>query len=143
MNATLTAFPLAASLLLIGGSIALGASAPISTEHDTLSVSVEIGGLKTEKNVALTLTLTGERSCASVHDKRGSISREVKICREGGEPSAPILRFVVQQHESMRESSASRSFELTSRAPVGETITIARYADGAAPAMELRATAKR
>jgi len=132
------------SLMVRGGlSVALCAAlllgvtvARAQPASPSLSVDLEIaeqarGGGR--ESVLLTMTLAGERGCASVQVKREHVRYDVQVCREGGDTLAPVLAFTIERSESSPRGHSLAKFRVTSRMAPGKRAVIGRIAhtDGA------------
>lgn len=121
----------------VGAALLLAApAARAQPAPPSLSVDLEIaeqarGGGR--ESVLLTVTLAGERGCSSVQVRREPVKYEVQVCRDGGEPSAPVLSFVVERTESSPRGHAVARFRVTNRMAPGKRAVIGRIAhtDGA------------
>jgi len=121
----------AGAALLLGASPARAQPAPPSLAVD-LDIAEQVRGGGRE-SVMLTLTLAGERGCSSVQVRREHVRYEVQVCREGGDPLAPVLAFTIERSESSPRGHSLAKFRVTSRMAPGKRAVIGRIAhtDGA------------
>jgi hypothetical protein len=111
---------------LLGLCLFLAAGPAARADEPSLVVDVDVAGL------SLTLPLAGEHACASAQTVRGAIDYEVKVCREGGEPAAPVLSFEVGRDQKVGDAVQRERFRATTRVAAGKRAVIARVsaADG-------------
>lgn len=102
----------------------------------SLSVDVEITE-RTAKEapdmLTTTLTLVGEHGCASIETNRAKASYNVEVCRDGGEPTTPVLRFSIVRSESSSQQNSSKKFKVTSELRRGQrpmVVAKLHYGDG-------------
>jgi hypothetical protein len=101
-----------------------------------LTVDIEITeriAKEAPDGLTTTLTLAGEHGCASVEASRARVSYNVEVCRDGGEPSTPVLRFNITRSESSGQQHNNKKFKLSSELRRGQRPTIIgklRYGDG-------------
>ncbi len=69
---------------------------------ETVTVDIEVAEPTRKEALAITLTLAGEHGCASVKEHRGTVAYEVEACREGGEPSASVLKFKIDRTDNTK-----------------------------------------
>jgi hypothetical protein len=123
-----------ASVVVMSGLA--GSAAYAEPTAGSLSVDIEISeriAKEAPDALSTTLTLVGEKSCASVESSRARVSYSVEVCRDGGDPATPVLRFHVVRNENSQQQNTSKKFKLTSELRRGQRAVVLgrlRYSDG-------------
>lgn len=127
-------------LLVLAGVVAMsglaGSAAYALPGAGSLSVDIEITerlSKETPDAFTATLTLVGEHGCASVEANRARSSYNVEVCRDGGEPTTPVLRFSIVRSENSAQQNGSKKFKVTNELHRGQrSIVVAKlhYGDG-------------
>lgn len=124
-------------MFLFAGALS-GASVPIAHADSgpaPLNVEIEIAeGAARDTPEALTATLgmVGEHGCASVETHRGRITYEMEVCRDGGEPTAPVLRVNLSRHENTPQQPSMKKLKVTGQLHAGQRTVLGKlhYSDG-------------
>ena len=124
-------------LFLFGGALG-GPTLPIAhadTGPALLNVELEItegAARDTPEALTATLGMVGEHGCASVETHRGKITYEMEVCREGGEPTAPVLRVNLSRHENSPQQPNMKKLKVTGQLHAGQRTVLGRlhYSDG-------------
>lgn len=117
-------------------------SAPPKQDDRSLSVSLYIsdedGGKRTPA-LETTLTIAGDKDCASLVDRTSTTHYEVVICRDGGEDARPVLRFEITRK---RTDGDERRIHTRISLALGKRVVIGRHGQESRPIMVLEAEAR-
>ncbi len=112
-----------------------GSSARADSGAGSLSVDLEISqraGKEAPETMSATLVLVGDHGCASLDARHGRLSYDLEVCRDGGDPSNPVLRVHVNRSESSSPQPSSAKFKVTGQLRMGQRTLLGRlhYSDG-------------
>jgi hypothetical protein len=134
-------------LLVAMGGLLLLCTPSVHAQPAPPSLSVELdiaeqvrGGGR--ESLTLTLTLAGERGCSSVQLRREAVAHDVKVCREGGDPGAPVLSFDIDRNESSPRGRSHARFHMTSRLALGKRTVVGRWAHADGSGAHVTATVR-
>lgn len=99
--------------------------------EDPASFSVDVVlGSGDQAPLTLTLALADAHGCAEVKESRRDAAYQVKVCREGGDDSAPILAFDVERNLHGAQGTETRHIRVKARLALGKEARVGRYGEG-------------
>ncbi len=111
----------------------------------SLSVQIDISEGHSAKAPLLfahaTLGIAKEQSCSTAKDTQGRVTYQFKVCRDGGDATAPLLSFEVQRNESAAPGVLSQEMHGSARLALHQRVLIGqlRRVDGLS--LDVHATA--
>lgn len=131
----------AASLLSLAVPSVAAADTP-ARPAESMTIDVELTESKSKKEaetLKVTLTLAGDRGCASVETSSSTLGYELTVCREGGDATSPVMAFSVKRSERTKDSSTFRKLSVASRMTAGKRVVVGKIARGETDSTEIAA----
>lgn len=134
LTAALAVAALTSALAVAAAAPERPAATASSSSTSASSIAVEVALTETVKGqdpdaFRATLSVAGDRGCASVAADQGAVGYELKLCRDGGTDAAPVLSFEVTRTTRGKELQTSR-FRMSSRLATGKRAVVGALAIG-------------
>lgn len=112
--------------VLLAALVAAPAVARADTPAAPITVEIELVTAKKATDVAVTLALAEEGTCAEVASDNGSLDHHLKVCRERGD----VLGFDVRRTERGKGVFVARHVRASAKLAPGKRAVVGKIATG-------------